>query len=346
MVDVSPSAQRIVKTPVPVALIRRMDGAVLAGKGGFQTRTELVIEAISNLLDELDYPEEDAEPPQPSLPASSPDLLEWETADLKLKDLAGTAIEVRDLRPAVGRPAASRPDGPLLGLHNRDYPSIWALARLADYTRDGPIPFGDFLERATREAWALSGQLMRLEGAGPKSTLLFPSNPSKVPSAEKGFQIFAIGSVSLDRSTGEPRTTGPLFVWGALDLKNDADMSVALSPAGFDLLRSLSGLSLDLPHSSEHARIFMEFLAENAPSDRWGFGVVVRAAASNADRTALLESLTGLRSEWSEATVSSVAQGYISRAREWGLIEEKLHNNHYVATERGRALFAANQGLD
>ena len=59
------SEVRLVKVPMPVGLIRRMDEALVQGHGGFTTRAEFLREAAENLLVELTY--EDA-PPEPGAP--------------------------------------------------------------------------------------------------------------------------------------------------------------------------------------------------------------------------------------------------------------------------------------
>ena len=185
--DTSDIEHRIAKVPLPVPLIRRMDEAVVAERGGFRTRVELVREAIENLLNELEFPDAPNEPHQPSS-AESIELVEtssdsnsrtsfiedlvstvpsWERDELTLADIAGTA-----LRPPADRPRlivngqARTSDQPLLGLHNRDYVSLWAAQRLAHYTMDGPLPFQDYLRRLTAAAWYFGAQLQDLEVRG------------------------------------------------------------------------------------------------------------------------------------------------------------------------------------
>ena len=47
----------------------------------------------------------------------------------------------------------------MLGLHNRDYPSIWVARLLAERSQDGPVPAQDFFAEATREAWRYAHRL-------------------------------------------------------------------------------------------------------------------------------------------------------------------------------------------
>src|SRR5437762_2854463 len=47
--------ERIVKIPLPVALIRQIDEAIVSGLGGYSTRTEFFRDAAEGLLLELKY---------------------------------------------------------------------------------------------------------------------------------------------------------------------------------------------------------------------------------------------------------------------------------------------------
>lgn len=356
--DTSDIEHRIAKVPLPVPLIRRMDEAVVAERGGFRTRVELVREAIENLLNELEFPDAPNEPHQPSS-AESIELVEtssdsnsrtsfiedlvstvpsWERDELTLADIAGTA-----LRPPADRPRlivngqARTSDQPLLGLHNRDYVSLWAAQRLAHYTMDGPLPFQDYLRRLTAAAWYFGAQLQDLEVRGQKRglTVLLPTNTAKQPSAERGFQNFAVGTVGQRGDDHGLAATGPLFAWGMIQVL-DADLLVGLTEAGWDLLGSLEGLSLDLPHPPELMVRFLSHLALHAPADRWGFDHVLRIIDGGPDRETLVASFTDGHPEWTASTASSVAQGYVARGREWGLVEPKLVEGRYWLTDLGR----------
>ena len=48
---------RIVKVPLPVELIRKMDEALAEGRGGLETRAAFIKEAAENLLAEVTYPD-------------------------------------------------------------------------------------------------------------------------------------------------------------------------------------------------------------------------------------------------------------------------------------------------
>ncbi|AXA95224.1 hypothetical protein CEP17_01635 [Microbacterium sp. PM5] len=339
-----------------------MDETIVAERGGFRTRAELMREAVENLLDELDYPEA---PPErnshgPLLLADSEvsknepeqsagfteartlfaNLPAWEREELALDDLTATTLTAPEARPFIlDRGEASVANGPLLGLHNRDYVSMWALHRLARYTADGPIPFEDYLGRITKAAWYYGAQLHALERSNPgrKLTVLFPTNSTKQPSAERGFQNFAIGTLARRVGEGIP-ASGPLFAWQALQVSSDNGLGTGLTTAGWRLLKELDGLSLELPHDPALMERFMTYLAEHAPGDRWGFDHLLAAAADGPDRLALVNRFRETHPEWSPATASSVAQGYVARAREWGLVEPRLIEGRYWLTDIGRQL--------
>jgi Arc/MetJ-type ribon-helix-helix transcriptional regulator len=360
------TSERIVKVPLPSGLIKRMDEGLTRQRGGFSTRAELIREAVENLLNELEYPEADPEPartrfedradvaaPERRDPARAETtgmrgaaaalgeivdgLPDWERSELTLADLAGTRLKMPGFTPVLVSSDGLRvADEPMLGLHNRDYPSLWAAMRLARYSESGLPPFPSFLDRVTKAAWFFGYELQQLsaDGAGGKLAVLFPTNTGKQPSAERGFQNFGVGVVGRDQST-EPNASGPLFAWGVIAV--DASGAVGLTPAGWDLLGRIEGVSLQMPHAQDHLMVFLEHLAAHSPADRWGFDHLVAAVAAGPDRVSLLASFAEAHPEWTQAMVSSVAQGYVARAREWGLVEPKLVEGRYWLTDLGRS---------
>lgn len=351
-------SNRIVKVPLPVALIRRMDEAVVGEAGGFRTRAELMQEAVENLLNELVYPEASSasseEAPQvaprleqgtrPESPVGTGeptfDLPRQEREELEPLDLPATALWPSAQTPRLlTEGAAEIRDEPLLGLHNRDYVSIWALHRLARYTTSGPIGFDEYLCRVTAAAWLFGSRLARLESeAGTrKLTILFPTNQAKRPSAERGFQSFAIGGISRrpDQSLG---ASGPLFAWRAVQVEAAEALPFALTESGWGLLEDLAGISLELPHPPSLTRRFLRYLGDHAPGDHLGFVRILRIAVDGPDREELVRGFAEWHPTWTPATASSVAQGYVARAREWGLLEPRLVDGRYWLTETGREI--------
>jgi hypothetical protein len=344
--------KRIVKIPMPVELIAKMDEALASSRGGFQTREQFFREATEGLLADISYEESpdgsggtgvtQAQPARPEPAAGIEQTIElvpaWEREELQLVDLAGSGLGPPhpgvDLSVGVADPEQE----PLLGLHNRDYPSLWAAGRLARYTTEDVIPFEDFRRRATLAAWYYGAQLSSIANdGGPRLTALFPTNPRKPESAERAFENFAIGSVPRRLSvTGPVKAMGPLFVWRLCQLQRKGDkLVVAMTPAGRNLLEKLVGISLRLPHDPEMSARFLQHVFDHSPGDRWGFEQVLEVVKEEPDRGEVVAAFAGARPEWTAATASSVAQGYVARAREWGLLEPRLQNGRYRLTLLG-----------
>jgi hypothetical protein len=350
------TSERVVKVPFPIALIRRMDEALLVEVGGFRTRAEFMQEAVENMLNELQFTDA---PDEPTARPSAMDardieiraladgrfsgLPEWEVEELTLADLAGTTIHPPAAAPAlVVAGVGSTQSGPMLGLHNRDYVSIWALNRLALYTENGLLPFDEFLRHATKAAWFFGSQVSALEtdATHAKLAVLLPTNVSKQPSAERGFQTFAIGAATALRD-GKRTTSGPLFAWGTIQI--DREGLTGLTRSGFELLTAMDGLSLRLPHLEHLAHRFFEHLQRHSPDDWSGFQTLIAIAAESPTRDILVERFRLNNSEWSDSTASSVAQGYVARGREWGLLHPKLASGRYSLTRFGDSLALADQ---
>jgi hypothetical protein len=354
MADRGKIEKRIIKVPMTADLIRRMDEALTAGRGGLETREQFLREAAEGLLTELSYPEA---PPEPAKgkPAESTDIagsaaptylvgtLEsvpaWEQEELRLADLVGSAIGPISagftLADGVARPSGE----PLLGLHNRDFPSLWAAWRLARYSEDQPITVVEFWRRVTAAAWFYGEQLTNFEhSAGTlRLTPIFPTNPSKRGAAEQGFQVFALGEIPRrPPEQGEIPVGGPLFDWRICQLeRRDGALLIGLTPAGRRLLEQMAGVSLELPHRQAEAEAFLGHLYAIAGGERWGFERTLAIVAEEPSREELVATIAEERADWTAATASSVAQGYVARAREWGLLEPRLQEGRYRLTRFG-----------
>lgn len=340
---------------MPAELIRRLDEALLQGLGGFETRAEFVREAVENTLLELTY---EPAPPEPSAerrPAASGETggpysgtdgdapvavltqasPEPETTDLSV----ATALAAPTRGAIISDGAAKSADEPLFGIHNRDYPSFWAAQQIADVTREVPVPLSDCVDEVVRRAWAYAERLRSLEQLGDarKLTVMFPTNAAKRQSAEEGFRNFAVGGAS-DRGSNGVVAWGPLFSWRVCQVRRDDGgvLSVALTEEGYDLLEKMDGLSLRLPHPPEKAEWFFGHLREHAPEDWRVFEDLLEAVADEPDRMGLISYFEGARKEWTSTVASTNSQGYVGRAREWGLIEPKQVRGRYVLTGFGR----------
>lgn len=348
--------------------IRLMDECIYRGLGGYTNRHDFVRDAIENHALEILYPEgtEAADGPLPQArtqKSKQQHLATGETTarrakraktsslppayeSVELADVAETALGVPPDVTTVDNQLARVRREPLIGLHNRDWPSLWALSVVAAHTADGPRPLRDVYAKATEDAWRLGMGLRQLEEQnGRKLTSLLPTNPEKPQSAEAGFQAFAIGAVA--RRPGEDgrfEASGPLYVWGALALvPGDNGPAVGVTPEGLRLLELMAGLTVAPPHASDKAGSFFDYLREHGPEDWAGFGLLLDAIADGVSRLELADRFIAMR-EWSESVASSSAQGYLARGREWGLVFPKLVDGGYRLTEFGEQLLEATGG--
>jgi hypothetical protein len=341
--------QRVVKLLLPVSLIRELDRLLVEGIGGFTTRNEFVREAVEAYLLELTY---EAAPDEPvaarrgdgprlraiagerrGREASVPPL---ERATTPAVELGSTALPLVAAEGVTVSGVAQVADDPLFGLHNRDYPSLWAAARLDVYLDErGWISLDEFLDRVTDEAWSHGALLRRLEQeAGGKLTALFPTNREKVGAASNGFRMFGIGTAT--RANGRLRAEGPLFAWRVIDVELHQDAPVVgLTREGRELLAKLGGLTVEQPHSREHALAFLRHVKQHARGDYWGFEQVLRIVGNEPRRLELVAEFQKARPDWRESVAATNAQGYVARGREWGLIAPKVIEGRYRLTEFG-----------
>jgi hypothetical protein len=346
--SIAASTKRVVRVPMPVPLIREMDAALVNGAGGYSTREEFIADAVRDKLVELEY---EPAPPGPgetehrtpptlipvphngerSAPASPSSLVAFDLEETVIHGLG---------RGSVLEGEALVQDVPLLGLHNRDYTSLWALAELANVLREAPQPINAALGAVTDRAWDFAGRVKPHDaGSELKLTALFPTNRSKPQSASGQFRAFAVGTVR--ESEGRLHGDGPLFVWRALQARSQADqIDIGLTEAGWDLLGVVDGISLRLPHSPQLAAKYFDYLRQHAPADFDGLLFAIRNAAERMTRAELIGAYQQKYSAWSEAQASTNAAGYVARGREWGLIEAKLLDRRYRLTTAGERMLA------
>jgi hypothetical protein len=338
--------QRIMRIRLPVALIREMDAAIIKGVGGYTTRTEFIIDAIQERVLDLTVPrEEDGGPPpgyttrevrpQPGDAAELSEGLESASADISVTALPpltqGSAIQASE--------EFSQPEGrPLFGLHNRDYPSLWALSRLADLTTNGPIEVEAYYTEVCEQAWKFGELLLDVERQiGGKWTALFPTNREKKKAAEAGFRTFAIGGYRRGPN-GVLFTSGPLFEWRVADFAavDGPELLVGVTPAGWALLEAIAGMTIEEPRPVDVSEPFLAHLARHAPADWSGFVAIIRAVgAGGGTRQDVLDHVAKTWPDWTPSEVSTNAAGYIARAREWGLVEPKQTKSRYHLTSLG-----------
>lgn len=331
--------QRIMRIPLPVPLIREMDALMIKGLGGYATRGEFIVDAIQERLLELtiDGIEDAGRPPANLAPLEE---VTTEPAPPKAATIQMTAIVVPPSGFTVGMDDnLAQPEGQsLFGLHNRDYPSLWALAKLAALTLERPIPVETYYTQVTDEAWKFGQLLLAIEKhTGAKQTALFPTNANKRKSAEMGFRTFAIGGYR-GRPDNAFITSGPLFEWrvAALAAGDQKEPLIGVTAAGWSLLRALDGISVEEPHPAPAAAQFLAHLLDHAPADRAGFIEIGRAIGPDgATRQDVLDHVAEAWPDWTQNEVSTNSAGYIARAREWGLVEPKQTTTKYHLTPLG-----------
>jgi hypothetical protein len=338
--------QRPMRIPIPVPLIREMDAVILRGVGGYSTRAEFIVDAIQERILELSIDGiEDAGPP-PAPPIERPNAAL--VGELETRRAPWTLSTVSTRMTTLSAPATgfvvseaddlSRPEGrPLFGLHNRDYPSLWALTELASLTVEQPVPIEGYFTDMLKEAWRFGELLLAIEkDTGSKCTALFPTNPEKHKTAEMGFRSFAVGDY---RTNGDAYTTsGPLFEWRLIGLTAGERHAprIGLSAAGWKLLAGVTGISVEEPHPHAAAEVFFSHLSSHAPEDWRGFTEVIRAIGPDgATRQDVLDHFANVWTSWTDNEVSTNSAGYIARAREWGLVEPKQTKSQYYLTPLG-----------
>lgn len=339
---------------------------MISGRGGYATRQEFFLEAVQNHVLEVKHgtsegsqllldAERDDQPIRAEDSTSrngnalSPSALELTEhpaalADVQIEPI--TDIERTALRCKVGGHVANGgiarfKKEPLLGLHNRDYPSLWAVSLLAELAHDDLVPAPMFVDEATRRAWRYAQALLDLEKTSKvKLTALFPTNTAKPQSAEEGFRAFAIGTIARKPSAdGTISTSGPFFAWQVAQLvKPNGTAHIGLTQAGWSLAEAMQGLTLAWPHERAFAERFFVHLRKHAPWDWSGFEQVIEAVATSPSRAELTAHFGRWQPDWTDAMADTTSAGYVARAREWGVIEPKMTDGHYTLTEYGETL--------
>lgn len=333
-----PLKYRPLRLLIEVSIARELDRVLAEGLGGYSNRHELVNDLLEQGLLGLRYPENggqltaapdaqaaggESSPRVRPAPAARP------SADDGLLEIRFPAAQ----GAVIENELAVVPDEPMFGMHNRDAPSAWALGRLAEAAEDGPVSLAAFYDATTTAAWQLASELEALERPGQqKLAIMLPRNPDKPQSAAEGFRTFAMGQIARKPdSTGHRPAAGPFFQWNAVGLVGDPrEPEIGLTEGGWELTRVFSGLEFGLPHDAQIAWRFLDFLQEYAPADLWGFSTVLAGAAAEMGRLEMnAHALEALKADfpavaWKQSVADSIASGYVSRARAWGLLEPKL----------------------
>lgn len=332
-----PEALRLVKTLLPVVLVREMDQTILASGGTYAGRDEFIAEAIRDRI---------AEDRARSAEGGPAPVIVLEEVRALSESPSVTAFPAPPANvPTLPKVEVSEE---LYGLHNRDYPTLWAAASLAAMVgaAGGPILWTEFRAAMLEAAWSLGSQLTQLDKERSRGTMKvaigFPANREKRESAESRFAEHMLGVIRTD---GSPR--GPLFVLALAGMeisqpKQDRpawlELHVGPTAAGRDLLSKLARISFGArpPHSEPAWHAFSAHLRAHAPSEYRSWMDVLEALEAGTPRAELAN---GFRARWPGNAAETNVYGYVSRGREWGLVDAQLTNGQYALTDRGaRAL--------
>lgn len=311
---------RLVKTWLPLDLVRRMDSAILSSRGSFEDRTDFVAEGIRGLLDEMRHE-------APTDPGSSQRLLP--PSNLVGENVFADWVNetVPTLPPATG-PSTN------FGLHNRDFPTIWALdwlGRLA--TKDAaPVPWDGLVTALVPLAWEEAERLRNRSvhrATAIKAEAGFPTQVRKRESAEKRF---------LSHFAATPQGRGPWFVFRMIGTEDDR---IAPTPAAVRLIGSLkdAGVGEAPPFSPAAWRVFEDYLWVEALEELETWLRVLDVVDDEPTRTELAERC----SWWSGTQAETNASSYVARGREWGLVEPVLIEGRYELTDLGRETITQNR---
>jgi hypothetical protein len=328
--------RRLVKLFLPVETVRRMDAAILRSGGAYFDRAEFVNEALIDRLAEEGHGAVDHVPlPQtrPALLAAVPEPTVEFSPDVS--ETVGMFGDWLSKAPVPTLPEAASPETNF-GLHNRDYPTIWACDLLGRLTLEAgaPITWEMFSQQLLQKSWGVGRRLAAEDaesGRALKVGVGFPTNTAKREAAERRFLAHSFG---LPTARGNP---GPVFVFKWVGIEHaESEPRVALTDAGIAVLRALAETGDSGPPFGEAAwRIFVDHLSEHAPSELKAWLSVLELLREQPNRTELVERCSAW---WQGNEAATNAMSYVSRAREWGLVEPKLSpDNRYALTERGAA---------
>lgn len=334
--------RRLIKAGVFSDLVDGIDRIIAANVGGLATRSDVINEALDAYITEV--------------------MLDWDARPESRGGTSGTPSNGprSELAPvtdnaATGALRAPRSRGELmpdgqgvvnpapLFFHNRDYPSIWAALTIAELTHDRLLPFDKVLKETTDRAWRFADGLRQLDASELKPTVLFPTNREKRDAAEAAFRSFAVGTYTRDG--GSIASAGPLFLWGVCQVRNDDGVIVVgITPSGFEFLQKMDGLDARMPHEASYTGAFFAYIRENAPYDLWGFETICRLTHKKPSRGQLLDGFGAAAQRkgftWTAHQVANYVSGYVSRAREWGLLAPKQIAGRYELTALGDAMLA------
>lgn len=334
---------RLVKLLLPTDLVREMDHTILASAGGYQDRNEFVTEAIRDrLTEEAALLGAVAEAEMPKRVAEAPDVFEAgpPTAMYEVRArepipttprAPGDQVYLGDWHRGETCTVPARPtDLVNFGLHNRDFPTLWALNRLATMTSREPVTWDQFIA-FTREESAGVGERLRLSDLSQATAIPIGIGfPKPGPKREQSLDRFIAAMIG-----SKGRADGPIFALALAGFADDARETVAPTDAGLAALGDMvdRGLGTVLPQPQPVLERWWQYLSEWAPTERAAWHKVLTVVAENPDRDELVSRFP----EWRGHTATTNTVGFISRSREWGLVPPQMFEGRYQLTDLGTA---------
>lgn len=334
--------QRLVKLALPSDLVAAMD-AYINISPSYSGRQDFVADAIANLLVDLEVGGTAAEVTflevatafsaegtgvsssaalsgsskntAVVIPSVMPKSVEPFETSAALA-LAGISFPADGLLRTEG--ISPSPLEPTWGIHNRDFPTLWAAGILSrELASVETVDYQMWLTETTEIAWRLAASLdgsdIDLSG--------FPMNVDKAEKSESRFVRFFLG---------ETVGRGPLFELGLVSEVEPG--RVALTLDGSKVLSRLEGWTprLSDPPSSETRDIFLSHLFRRVPADFKLLKEIIDLINEGAsDRDSLIAEIGSRNSSWPPGVTATNVAGFIGRAREWGLIERRQKNRRY-----------------
>ena len=322
--------KRLVKTWLPVDLVRQMDTAVLASEGAYLDRTDFVAEGVRSLLDELRHD------PSPVLPARHEPASDVRVEHNGVAPNGAARFGDWLSGDVPTLPRARGTEKTNFGLHNRDLPTLWALDWLGRLVaRAGrPITWEQLNTELLRAAWE-EGRRLRARSLErndvTKAEAGFPTQTRKREAVERRF---------LTHFAGTSQGRGPWFVFRFVGTDGD---TVAPTGAAVELVRALSGEDIGAapPFSVGAWEVFRAYLEHQAPEELRVWLSVLEIVAGRPTRTELVSQCGW----WSGSQADTNSSSYVARGREWGLIEPALDGGRYALTDRGGQAIAVSEGV-
>jgi hypothetical protein len=309
---------------MPADVVRQMDQTILAADGAYQGRADFVTEAVRDrVAEEAALRSQAIQRADAAADAKMPRRPTATTSDFVV---FGSWLQLK-AHTAPAKPT----DTVSFGLHNRDLPTLWAFDLLGKATTeaDGPVSWAEFVGVVGRNSVGV-GEWLRLRDLsrerGIQSGTGFPKPGQKQAQSVERFLATMVGSLR--------RGDGPIFDFG-LGVPAD-DAALVPSEAGVALMTALvtAGLGTDLPQPATAFRSWWEHLATWAPAERSTWRRVLGVLSDGPNR----EQLVAHFPEWTGSTADTNTTGFVSRSREWGLVEPELIDGRYRLTALGEAV--------